>query len=426
MEQKEREVSVRFSGLRETFVLGGTWTVIEENLPENGIFSRAKKENDSLGGKFSGAAFVDEGEHGCAYGLFSSSPKRPVSLAACVAKSYHAQKKNPGTAEGVFYYLRNPGKEIFVWFVSVMDGIVQVGGDRILDVKESFRVEDNVRKEYASINIRRVEEPKDSFVELSGIWKNLSSPVQASCRIRPFVRDPKKTVVVAALSFMLFASIAWGVNIFLDHRHSLERVAERERIEREARTTAEALEKSEFPLSWMTAPRPSDIFSGIERSVRDIPLSINGWSFAGLVAENGKADIFYTRQMSGPWLPPPGKTHAEKPALSVVSMELPIEKTKRGNGILKKTDAETWLMRTAFGLPGKMDWKLLAVESRRMDFGRKTVSIVAPYQKFRIDITRMLSVAGMGDILDIPGLVVEKVERSDSGWSVSALLYVLP
>lgn len=434
--QEIKYMNIRFQNkkIKETFVIGGDWTMVDKTGKAS-LMKLAKNENrDRFDNKYLGAAVQntpDINEYR-AYGMFLEIPRNARSLALAHAMHYMGQGTvtSGETQKPIvrFFHLRDEsGKEV-VWITTIVDDIVQ--DDRIVDQMQSFDVENDVRSEYNNeIDFRRYE-VGESLDYLEDIWTSLTPKQQKQCRIISFTGYARRVLVIMLVLGLLGSGVFGGVTwwgVKQKEKMDVERMLQQEA---QASRQINALKKSAFPPVWIDEPLPTLVMETIENRLRVIPLTKNGWSFSavrfsakgGTISESTQ----YTRGQGEPYMDPPGKTNAKKPFQSVVSSSEKLQYKKRQAGIMKLKNAEKWLLQLSIGQPYKLTFTLGQRPSKTVNVGSTPVTIVAAYQIIDVNIKDLETLSGIERLLNAPGLVIESVSYMRYKWQITGKLYVLP
>lgn len=427
------ELVIRLDGVNEPFVAGGSWIVRDKETFKGNLFKMARDENTAnFDDEYSGVALLETSENNDnrAFGLFKEVPRKAHSLAYVVAKSLDytldIKSGNAASLNAIFYHLNDDDGKQVVWLVIVDRGIVQTGeGDNVYEVDQSFEVQNSLVAEYPGVKIRRVNTVRESRAELKRIWESLDKKARAATKILPFTykRTRILKMVGAVLLLLVMGVIAW--RYYESYQAEQREILRRQQIEREAGRKIAALKKSEFPPVWMKEPYPSMVFSSFLETIRETPISVNGWKLAGFRYAKGKIDISYTRGRTAPFMEPPGKVNVKKPLFSVVSKSLPKWGRERTAGILRKENAERWLMQISLGHSYKATYRLLPVETKTVKVGKTSVKVTASYQRYTVTLSGIHTLSGLGELLDTPGFVVNEMTYKAGAWRVMGTLYFL-
>lgn len=436
-------LTIKFANkkIKQTFVIGGVWSLFDKSnkTGRNAIYKAAKEENAKLNNKYE--AFVTQPTGDISeyegYGLFEEFVKNSHSLALAYAFACNAemrlQEQNKVKLPIIrFFDLHDDnGKEI-TWTVVIVDELVNV--DCIVKKLNSFQAEEDLKTEYGNggeVDFKRFT-VAESMPELERCWLSLTKKQKAQTAITSFTGEIKRYITLAAVFAVLVGAGLFGWNWYENMQAEQRMVEEKLAQEADAARRIESLKRSEFPPVWIDQPTPPQFMAGVETIIKRTPLIVNGWEYAGIsfaVNQSGTeltASVAYKRNQKSPYMIPPGRISIQKPFQTVVPEKYRFKKEERKIGIMKRKNAETWLLQLSLGKPYKTTFTLEDSPSKTINVGSKSVEIIASYQSIRVQITELYHVAGLGAELDAPGFVINSLSQTGSKWKLNGTLYVLP
>ena len=439
-----KSLSFRFANkkIKQPFVIGGDWDLADKANKVKTI-KVAKKENyEHFDNKYSGVVIektsdINEYE---GYGLFEEFPKNANSMA--LAHALYCMNERRANEQGAvnlpiirFFHLRDDGGKEIVWVTVVVDEIVRE--DRIISSLSSFQVETDLKAEYANesgeVDFKRFKVNDDEGLkELERIWLSLSKKQKAQTLILSFTGNIKRLAILGAVVVVLAGAALYGWHWYDEYQAEQRLIEEKLAAEADAARRIESLKRSEFPPVWIDEPTPAQFMAGVETIIRKTPLIVNGWEYAGVSFSVNKAgtelqaSVAYKRGQKAPYMVPPGRISIQKPFQTLVPEKYRFKKQKREVGIMKRKNAEMWLLQLSLGKPYKTTFSLEDSPSKTINVGSSSIEIIASYQTIRVQITELYHLGGLGKELDAPGFVINSLSQTNGKWKLSGTLYVLP
>ena len=413
-------------GQKDAFAIGGIWSVFDKQSKDS-LAKIAKRENEEQWeGRFAAAALHNTSDINEARGVgyFDEYEKGARSLAMLVALS-----KPSGMQSIDCFSMTDSNGQEFQWAIVVDNGIIQSDGDRIFEkMVDYLEAEGELQKEFPDAEIKR-HTHEESIKILADLVAAASKKNMIAAKLISFKGVRKRFMGLLLLMLIIVGIGVGGYTWWSAKQEEEARIQAKIRLEESAKKNIEALKKSEFPPVWIQEPYPSSVIAAILAQNSKSMITVNGWILNGLDYRKGRFNMVYVKDPASIFLPPPGKVDPAKPNISMVQVPIKLPGKDRKHGIMTLDDAANWLMQMSQGKPYKTTYKLLPRKSKTIPVGdNQTIVVHASYQEYSFTLADVKgqTLEGLGNILEVPGLVLTSVTYNNGTWKLQGVIYALP
>lgn len=311
--------------------------------------------------------------------LKNRKPRGLYSLAAAIAEEY------PQPWCGIFQL-----NEKSWWYIAVRDGQAILPDGDVVGSHAKVRTIQKQHESYADWNVHdgKIE---DLFPLLEFSKKNLSMGKVKSV-------EPTPVWKALAFIFLVLIAIAGGVSLYLEHKHQVHKAAQK------------AFHNVMFSVSPLErTPAPDDWIQNCLSIVEPLKISENGWLASKASCSGNQATIIWERLN--------GATVVSRPA-GVLS--------KDGNQVIQTQYFPSMIhgqdIIENYTLEDDALYRLMQPINVQVEIGDpiynsgsgfevQTVNFTLPFEPLNVDLNK------------VPGLRVDTLDWTESGWTIQGKLY---
>lgn len=350
-------------------------------------------------------------------GLTSLGHKAGMPVAGgCLANAV------PGSYAGAF---RVPEG---VWFVVVRDDLVDSDGD-ILFVSEQ-EAQLRLEQEIARGGLTKVYAPAEWSVDGSEDMPIGSLLIGRKDVLFEDVKGPLKLMLIIGVILILLGT-AYGIYSYyqqLERQRAEElarQEAERQRLADELASKQEKVAPLvQYPKTWQEQAAPRMVLLACEAAMSKVPAATLGWRISGEVCSVSGLTISWVREEGLATLPPDNSRW--DPVLKTATLIVPLEGIKpRGEeALLERKEIDALILANPMSIEvAELPDDVVAAPPPPPDKPPPPPPPPPAWQKRSVKFSSTTSPWLLGDIVDLPGLIINSMTRIDTGWTIDGTLY---